>query len=557
VSALSAFISAFHFLRPAWLLLLPVVLLIWWWLRPRGEKKWNNAPNAVAPHLARALSVGEHQPRRWPRFRPIDGLATLLSLLALATAGPTWTRLPDPLMARTAPLVVVMQVNQSMDQQDVPPSRLERAKQKVYDLLERRDDAPTALVAYAGSAHRVVPLTNDQNLLRPYVEGLQSDVMPVDGNSAASALKLAEQMLRQQETPGGILFLSDGLDPGEVAAFNQRNRDNSLGFLVLLPGNTDIPGAPQVRDARVIRVTPDSDDIDNFVRYFDSSFQQTLAKDENLQWNDRGWWLAWPAALLMLLWFRRGWVLPTQSGLRRKAAAHTGAALILITSVLGYTNYLSVPDALAQSPTSSVASEPASAENAFLTRLFTPDQLGQWLLNRKEYARAANAFTDPYRRAYSQYQAGHYEDAANTLASLDSPEAIFTRAMAQVKSGQYQDAIAGFEQVLQMDADFPGAEKNLQLAREIFAYMQKSRGDEEEKDEQTQSDEDSYDKQQQKEVQAPDNPSSQTEVNPEQWMSTLDTSTGEFMKQRFALEAADGAQQREAKERAPPQEGAQ
>ncbi|MBN8432065.1 VWA domain-containing protein [Microbulbifer salipaludis] len=542
---LSAFVSAFHFLRPLWLLFLPLILIVWWWLRRPGDKALHTRFAHIAPHLARALSVGERHKRHWPVFLPIDSLALLLTLLALATAGPAWTRLPDPLMARTAPLVVVMQVNQSMTEKDVAPSRLERAKQKVYDLLERRDGAPTALIAYAGTAHRVVPLTEDQNLLRPYVEGLAADVMPREGNNAAGALELAEQVLKSAQMPGGILFLTDGIESRELDAFNQRDRNNGLGLLILLPGNARIPGAGQVSAAKVSRVTPDRRDIDGFVRYFDRSFKQTLARDKNLQWNDRGWWLAWPAALLALLWFRRGWALQ-QSGhahaqsRTQSRTAHRASTVVLMLLAGSIAADFSHPRARAQSPTSAVADKDIPPENAFLSRLFTPDQLGQWRMGRKEYARAANAFVDPYRRGYAQYQAGHYQDAANTLATLTRPEAVFTRAMAQVKSGQYQDAIAGFKQVLRMDATFPGAQKNLQLAQEILAYIQKSRGDEDEKEQQTDSDDDSYDKQQQKEVQSPQTPGNEAPVNPEQWMSTLDTSTGEFMKQRFAAEVAAG-----------------
>ncbi|WP_105103748.1 VWA domain-containing protein [Microbulbifer pacificus] len=540
---LSAFFSAFHFLRPLWLLLLPVILLAWWRLRRPQHSPLPNASEHIAPHiathLARALSVGQREQRRWPHLLPVDSLAALLALLTLATAGPSWTRMPDPLMARTAPLVIVIQVSQSMTEKDVPPNRLARAKQKIFDLLARRDGAPTALVAYAGTAHRVVPLTDDQNLLRPYVEGLEADVMPVDGNNAASALHTAEGILEKAETPGSILFLTDGIEARDLPAFKQRSSNNSLGFLILQPGNAKTPGMNQIPTARISRVTPDSRDIDGFARYFDSNFRQAMAKDSNLQWNDRGWWLAWPAALLALLWFRRGWALPASSKRPAQKIQHAGTDLALLLCFAGSV-YSFIPITTAQSPITSVAHEEFPPENAFLSRLFTPDQLGHWLVGRREYARAANAFSDPYRRGYAQYQAGYFEDAANTLAMLDSPEAIFTRAMAQVKSGQYQDAINSFERVLQMDAKYPGAEKNLKLAREILQYMKKSRGDEEEKDEQTQSDEDSYDKEQQKEVQANDQPTNQIPVNPEQWMSTLDTSTSEFMKQRFAAEAAAG-----------------
>jgi len=508
----SVFFSAFHFLRPSCLLALPVILSLWWWLR-RPAPDAQNASAHVAPHLARALSVGEPAGRGW-QLRPADLAALVLTLLSVGAAGPAWTRLPDPLMAKTAPLVLVIQVSDSMQEPDVPPSRLERGKQKILDLLATRDGAPTALVAYAGSAHRVVPLAEDENLLRPYVEGLEVDIMPVPGNNAAAALKLAESILAAEQTPGGILFFSDGIEQKDLQAFNQRDGNNSLGLLILVPGNKAIAGADNIRGARVARVTPDKRDLEGFQRYFNSAFRHALVKDDNLQWNDRAWWLAWPAAILMLFWFRRGFVIG------RNAMPAGSIALALAVVLTGTAQ--------------NAGAQPAGP----LEKLFTPDQLGQLYSNRNDYARAAGFFDDPYRKGYAQYQAGHYEDAANTLAPLTTPEAVFTRGMAQIKSGQYEDAIAAFEQVLQSEPQFPGAEENLAQAKKILAYMQKSRGDEEEELQQSEDEDETFDPEQQ-----PQQPVEKqgeqdtTTVSAEQWMSTLDTSTSDFLKQRFAVEA--------------------
>ncbi|MCK7597664.1 VWA domain-containing protein [Microbulbifer sp. CAU 1566] len=525
-SLLDAF-SVFHFLRPAWLLLLVPILLLWWSLR-RDQRSDAATSGQIAPHLARALAVGDHSRRR---FRPIDLIALLLTLLTLGTAGPSWTRLPDPLMAKTTPLVVVLKVSDSMTEKDVPPERLARAKQKVLDLLETRDGAPTALVAYAGSAHRVVPLTEDQDLLRPYLEGLNPEVMPVPGENAATALKLAEQILAKDETPGGILFLLDSLSDGDASALSQRTDTNGLGLLLVAPGNENGGAVSKVRNAKVERVTPDKSDLRALNRYFDSAFRQALASDKNLQWEDRGWWLAWPAALLALLWFRRGWALRGRINPNGAAVKSTGAIVILV--LLPF-----IPDtARAQG---SEEAEPTTA-GGILGLLLTPDQQGQWFSYRENYRRAAASFLDPYRKGYALYQAGQFEDAANVLAEVNTPEAIFTRAMAMTKTGQYEGAIAAFQQVLQFDPEFPGARENLEITKKILAYMEASRGEEEEKLEQSdeEGEESDFEQEQvpqEQEVAKKDNP-----VSPDQWMSTLDTGTSEYLKQRFAAEAAGGS----------------
>ncbi len=103
---------------------------------------------------------------------PIDGVALGLVCLAIGAAGPTWSRMPDPFVAQSAPVVVVLKVTPSMERNDVAPSRLERGKQKIRDLLQLRAGARTALVAYAGSAHGVVPMTDDPDVMTPYLDGL-------------------------------------------------------------------------------------------------------------------------------------------------------------------------------------------------------------------------------------------------------------------------------------------------------------------------------------------------------------------------------------------------
>ena len=70
--------------------------------------------------------------------------------------------------------------------EDVQPSRLARARHKLRDLLERRRGARTALVAYAGSAHVALPLTDDAELLESYLDALDPGLMPRPGNDPGS-----------------------------------------------------------------------------------------------------------------------------------------------------------------------------------------------------------------------------------------------------------------------------------------------------------------------------------------------------------------------------------
>ncbi|SPA44044.1 vWA domain-containing protein [Cupriavidus taiwanensis] len=208
-------LAHFHFLRPWWLLgLLPAALLVWA-ARRRGDvrRRWREA---IAPHLLDALMLGQ---RRRLALRPVHLTALLLALGTVALAGPSWRQERPPFLDDKAPLAIAVNLSTSMDAVDVTPTRLERAKLKIKALLARRDGGRTAIYAYAGSTHLVLPLTDDASLLQTFADALQTRIMPAPGRDMAQALRVIDADLKREPVPGTILFLTDGVDPAAAAAF--------------------------------------------------------------------------------------------------------------------------------------------------------------------------------------------------------------------------------------------------------------------------------------------------------------------------------------------------
>ena len=498
-------LTAFHFIRPLWLLALPVIAALWWIVRAARTRR-GMALDGIAPHLREALTV-EGQSRR--RLQPIDGVAACLALVALGTAGPTWSRVPDPFAAQSAPVVVVLKVTSSMERKDIAPSRLERGKQKIRDLLQLRAGARTALVAYAGSAHGVVPMTDDPGVMTPYLEGLSTDVMPKQGEVAAEALALAQALLARETVPGGVLIVADAIDPSDVAPLNAAGI--SLAVLSMLPEGTRDRGMDQL-SAPLVTVTPDATDIRQLDRTLDAAWRQAMLENGDQPWQDRGHWLAWPAALLVLAWFRRGWTM------RWAAIAALAVGLW--------------------------APQPARADG-LVDYFLTQDQQGRLAFDRKDFDRAADLFVDPLWRGYALYRDGQYAAAIEVLDRVETAQAAFIQGMAGIKAQTYRAGVQGFETALARDPNYPHAADNLAVARRIVEYVeqvseQSDTGDSAESG----ADKDVYDNDadrgQETEVPVSRDGKAKVLLTTEQWMNTVDTRPADFLRQRFALEAARG-----------------
>lgn len=182
--------SYFHFLRPWWLLaLIPLLLTLrylWGANNPMG--KWRKI---IAPELLNVMLVRSER-SSW--FNPISVAMVVVTLGVVALAGPTWKQQPSPFAEDVAALVIALDVSSSMQQQDIQPSRLDRAKQKVQDLLKIRPGGRVGLVVYAGSAHSVIPLTNDPDVVNNFLDAIEPEMMPRKGKFPEKALPIVQKL---------------------------------------------------------------------------------------------------------------------------------------------------------------------------------------------------------------------------------------------------------------------------------------------------------------------------------------------------------------------------
>jgi len=303
---MSELIGNFHFLRPWWLLALLPGAAVWWLIFRRADSKhhWRQwvDPVLLEPLLLRG--------RKRRQIGPIHLLALFWGVMVLALAGPTWSRTPSPFAEDKAALVLVLKVTPSMEETDIAPSRLQRATQKISDLLAARPGTRNGLIVYAGSAHLVMPLTTDANVINAFAADLSPKLMPKEGDDSVAALNLAERQLGKSGQPGAILFIADEMSDDAIAAIGNYYKKGGVPVHVWVAA-ADTPAtlkqAANAGGGLFERIKPDLSDVERLARGVQQSATSQIA-GLGEGWRDAGYWLLPLLVLLGVFWFRRGWV---------------------------------------------------------------------------------------------------------------------------------------------------------------------------------------------------------------------------------------------------------
>jgi len=144
------------------------------------------------------------------RFALLVGAALFL---LLAVARPQWGTSLEQVTRRGVDVMLAIDISESMLAEDQTPSRLQKAREEAARLIERLEGDRVGLVAFAGSAGVLCPLTHDTNALKMFLDALSPDLISYPGSSLASALKVASSGFNDEQRQFKVIIVySDGED---------------------------------------------------------------------------------------------------------------------------------------------------------------------------------------------------------------------------------------------------------------------------------------------------------------------------------------------------------
>ncbi len=454
-------LADFHFLRPWWLLalaLLPLAAVVWRRVRAQAGN-WSAMVDAhLLPHLVDATIE--------PSNNGAAVLAGVVWILAcVAMAGPAWERESMPLYRNDAARVLAIELAPTMLAADIKPSRLERARYKLNDILEQSRDMQTALIGYSGDAFVAAPLTDDVNTVRNLIDALDPGVMPVVGNATERAINRAQDLVAQAGLDSGeLILLADSVSDAAITAARKAHSagltisvlgigsNNGApvplpqgGFLQDAKGNIVLPrleesalrAVASAGGGRYATLTSDRSDL-NALLANDSMQAQSKKDDENQglseRFRDRGPWFVLLLLPLAVFGFRRGWLMVF--------------ALALIAP-----------------------SAPVQAFE-FSDLWLRADQQAARALAAGDAKRAQALAQDPALRGSAAYRAEDYAAASEDWAKSIGADALYNQGNALAKAGNYEEAISAYQHALDVDPQLDDAQANKRAVEEWLKRQQ-------------------------------------------------------------------------------------
>jgi len=514
MNTLLSMIEQFHFIRAEWLWGIPATLFLWLLLqRQADQQQWSNY---IPKEMLAALKISSNtQSTRWKWC-----LLLVYMVAVIAAAGPTWYKQPAPTVQNQKGLVIALDLSPSMLAQDLSPDRLTRAKYKLIDILRLYADGQAALIAYAGDAHTVSPLSDDPKTIEALLPALHPNVMPSRGSNTESAIRLAQQLMKDAGlSSGDILLISDGVASDAIKTI-RNSIDPNYRLSILAVGGRDAAPIPAPNggfirntDGEIVLSTinaselrtmatslggrfsvlrADDSDIDTLlVDQFDAkdSEQSQLGSVVYDAWVDMGHWLIILALPLALLLFRKGviYLLPL------------GASIALVV------------------PQESYASE-FTWRDLWQTR----DQQAAEQYQAGEYDSAVKNFQREDWSAVANYKNGSYELAIKQLQGNGDVRSLYNKGNAYAFNGQLEEALEAYTQVLEQQADHQDAAHNKSVIEQLLQQQQNQKNQQQNQDSENSQDSQSENnqsqdqKQQASDSQSPKNQSEEQRSNEQQ-----------------------------------------
>ncbi len=452
-----------HWLRPLWLLLLPLILLCVYlaWRYQQAASPWRQL---LPKHLQ--LTLLQDNTVQQQHKTPYLWLLGSLLLLVIALAGPSVHKLPQPAFALNKATVLVLDMSLSMLSTDVKPNRLTQARFKALDFTSQLKEGELALLTFAADAYVISPLTPDHNNIKLLLPDLSPEIMPAQGSNLQSALELAARLLKQAGYPkGDVVLITDGYSQSHYQNLRQSLNNFPHRLSVLAVGSAEgapvklssgellkdrqgsivIPKVPLTQLKELASLTGgvfrqssfDAADIQALLALPPLSMAGAedgqSSKISGEQWQDAGVYLCW-LLLPLALW------------LGKRASVLVLLPLLLL---------------------------PQAAEAIEWRDLWqTPQQQAKAAYAEKDYAKAQEKFADPLWQGNAAYRSGEYQAAEQLFRQDNSAAGRYNLGNSLMQQQKFDEALQAYQQAGKLQPDLPGLAQNTELAKQLLQQQQ-------------------------------------------------------------------------------------
>ena len=418
--------------------------------------------------------------RRWTKAVLLMG-AVLFGSVALA--GPKYGYRWQEIRRQGVDLMIALDCSRSMTAADISPTRLERAKREVFDLLSMLQGDRVGLVAFAGTAFLQCPLTLDYNAFNLFLNTLTPDYLPVGGTDITGALETAMDSFDPRSSADkAIILITDGENTGTgnpvTAAERLKEREIKL-FCIGVGGGEGVPipeadgGFKKDRSGQIVLSKLDETTLKQMAVATGGTYVRSVAGDMDLEaiysqeirktmqadtlesgrkqvWEDR---FQVPLALALVCLVAE-LMLPVT---RKKA----------VVLLFLFLPLFSVQPARANETIEGIA---AYDREAFETALkhFTDAQLNDPERPELLY-NVGNAY---YKTGNFDAAAAHYGQALATEDKELKKKIHYNLGNTEFRRGNLKNAIEHYESVLSLAPDDTLARENLEFVKKILEQQQ-------------------------------------------------------------------------------------
>ena len=442
-----------------------------------------------SPRGLKAIVPDMSKDRLWIRAGLI--LSAVL-FVTLALTGPQYGYKWQEIERKGIDIVIALDCSRSMLAQDIKPTRLDRAKREIFDLLTLLKGDRVGLVAFAGTAFLQCPLTLDYDALHLFLNALSPDFLPLGGTDINGAVLTAlDSFDEKSNSEKAVILITDGENTGEREPMKAADSAKKDGIKLFCIGVGKVEGVPvpngrggfkKDESGKIILTKLDEETLKKMAVLTGGTYVRSVAGDMDLDaiytkeirgkmehatlssgrkqvWEDRYQWvLIFAIFALMVEMFLSS---------RKK----NGAVIVMLIAL-----FLTQPVFAGNLQDGLDAYEKEDYETAL--KFFIDAQLEN-PENPEILYNIGNAY---YKIGDFESAFHHYQEALKSKNKALKHKALYNLGNTSYRRHQIEDAIKKYEEALKIDPDDEQARQNLEfvkkmLAKKKAAQTQQQKGD--------------------------------------------------------------------------------